>query len=202
MVGTHDSISVTPGSDCVRPGVVVGNFLPLSLAVSLGAGVALIGFSFVQTRQRDLFIGFSILALGFCNQRLQTTLLAPHDLRVLVGTNTSYITLTGTLVETPYQKFYEHRQEVNWRTLAVMDVESLAEEGKASQPAFGRVAISTPGVAGTNYYGGERFSISGVLRGQPDLWQRTCLITKVTSNETEFITNFRSSRRPIGNRKA
>jgi hypothetical protein len=144
-------------------GVVAANYLALPLGLCLAMAFVLTGAGGIIAAKRELFIGLSILALGFCNQRLQTTLLAPHDLRVLAGTKPVYGTLTGTLVETPYQKFYEHRQEVSWRTLAVMDVARFEEDGKPSRASLGRVAISTPGVVGTNYYGGEQFSVPGVL---------------------------------------
>src|SRR5439155_26092783 len=54
-----------------------------------------------------------------------------------------YITLSGTLCETPGQRVYEHHGQESWHTLARLDVDAL-QRGTNWQPAFGRVAVTTP----------------------------------------------------------
>lgn len=145
-------------------GVVAGSYLPGSLWVGFALACSLIAGALFWSRKRLVLGAASIFAIGLCNQQLQTTVLSPHDLRTLLGTKPAYVTLTGTLSETPYQKFYEHRQEITWRTLAELDVETIRFDGEgAVRPAHGKVAVSTPGVLGTWFFKGQRITVSGVV---------------------------------------
>src|SRR5439155_15486753 len=81
----------------------------------------------------------------------------------LVGTNLEFVTLRGTLCDTPSQRVYEHRDRGSWRTLARIHVAAMQRDTHW-HPAFGRVAVATPGLLSENFFGGQTIEVTGVIR--------------------------------------
>ena len=144
-------------------GVLLGEFLPLQLPGLFAFSVALALTSLVWAAGRGYLLCLLVALAGWTNMATRTAVLSPFDLRRLTGANIEYITLSGTLCETPGQRVYEHRGQESWHTLARLDVDAL-QRGTNWQPAFGRVAVTTPGVLGTRFFGGQTVEVTGVIR--------------------------------------
>lgn len=144
-------------------GLITADYVPAPLLPSLASAIALTLLCLFIPRWRRVLLPVVFFALAFCNQRLQVAIVSPNDLRVLVGKDPVYAKLSGTLIETPYQKTYDRRHEVAVRTLSLMKVETIELPGAGAQPALGAIAISTPGVLDQQFFAGQHLSVSGVI---------------------------------------
>ncbi len=116
------------------------------------------------TKARLFLLWPLIVLAGWTNLTLRTAIISPVDLRIVIGERIEYVTLRGKLCETPYQRVYEHNDQESWRSLAQLDVRALQINKESWQLAFGRVAVSTPGILPTNLFGGQIVEITGILR--------------------------------------
>jgi competence protein ComEC len=130
---------------------------------AIAAGVmGIAAFSFARAR-RYLLVAMAVLT-GMSMQTITSTILAPNDLRVLIGASPELAAIRGRLTETPYERVYERRQREFWRTLAFVDVTSISTKQWSNAPARGLVVVSTHGALPTNYYQGDAVEISGVIQ--------------------------------------
>ncbi|MBI2946492.1 MAG: ComEC/Rec2 family competence protein [Verrucomicrobia bacterium] len=112
---------------------------------------------------RRLLVWPLILLVGCVNLATRTAILSPCDLRALLGGTAELVTIRGVLTERPLQRVYERDQEFRWRTMARVEVKEVFRAG-TWQLAFGRVAVSTPGVIGPEFFAGSSVEISGALQ--------------------------------------
>ncbi len=144
-------------------GLVLGNYLPGRLpvlfAVSFGLGLLALG---AESWRRCLLCLWLPL-VGWTNFIAHTAPLSPHDLRHLVADRVEYVTLRGTLCEPPALRVSQRRGRVSEHSLVEVQVQAL-RRGDAWQPAFGRVATSTPGILGDPFFSGQTVDVTGVLR--------------------------------------
>jgi ComEC/Rec2-related protein len=144
-------------------GVLLGAFLsprlPLLFVFSLGLAAA----AFVWNAARVYLLSLLAVLTGWTNLATRTAVISPFDLRTLVGTNLAFVTLRGTLCETPSQRAYEHRDKEAWHTLARLDVAALQRDARW-RPAVGRVAVATPGVLDASLFGGQTVEVTGVIQ--------------------------------------
>src|SRR5689334_13788554 len=143
-------------------GVLLGEYWPLPLAwlFALSLGIALV--LMLRSSMRPRFLALLTVFAGWTNQVTRTAVISPYDLRSLIGSNAEIVTLRGRLCETPDQRVYERRGEESWRTLARLEISAL-RRGTNWAPASGRVAVTTPGVLGTNFFGGQTVEVGGVI---------------------------------------
>lgn len=144
-------------------GVLLGEFGPLPSPWLLSFSLALAVASFAWAAMRTYLLCLLIVFAGWTNRVTCTAVLSPWDLRTLTGTNVEYLTLRGALGETPSQRVYQHHDQESWHTLARLEA-SAVHRGTHWQPAFGRVVVATPGVLGTDFFGGRIVEVTGVLR--------------------------------------
>src|SRR5206468_151120 len=144
-------------------GVLLGGFLSLHLPWLFAFSLCLAVASFVWRAARIYLLSLLAVLTGWTNLATRMAVISPCDLRTLVGTNLEFVTLRGTLCDTPSQRVYEHRDKQSWHTLARIRVAVLQRDAHW-HPAFGRVAVATPGVLGTNFFGGQTVEITGVIR--------------------------------------
>src|SRR5437660_3498768 len=140
-------------------GVLLGNFWPLPLLWLFAFSFALSFTSLIWAAARAHLIWALVVFAGWTNLSTRTAVVSPFDLRTLVGTNVELVTLRGTLSETPSQRVYENHQKESWHTLARVEATAV-QRGENWQPAFGRVAVTTPGVLGTNFFGGVPIEVT------------------------------------------
>ena len=144
-------------------GVLLGGFLSLRLPWLFALSFGLAGASFVWSAARVYLLSLLAVLAGWTNLATRTAVISPCDLRTLVGTNLEFVTLRGTLCDTPSQRVYGHPDKESWRTLARINLAALQRDADW-HPAFGRVAVATPGVLGANFFGGQTVEVTGVIR--------------------------------------
>jgi hypothetical protein len=144
-------------------GVLLGEFLPLPSPWLFGFSLALAVISCLWTSARVYLLWPLLVFAGWTNMATRAAVLSPFDLRTLTGTNAEYVTLRGPLCETPNQRVSDHLHQESWHTLARLDVAAL-KRGPDWQPAYGRVAITMPGILGSNFFGGQIVEVTGVIR--------------------------------------
>ena len=144
-------------------GVVAADFssVPLILLFALSLALAFAALGWTRARPHVLwplvfFAGWTIMAT-------RTATLSPCDLRRIVGEQIEYVTLRGTLLETPTQRMLEGGERELWRSLAQVRVTEL-QSGTNVQPAHGRVAASTRGVLHAGFFMGQTIEVTGVIR--------------------------------------
>ncbi len=143
-------------------GILVGEFLraPL-LGLLLAAGVAAVG-GLGWRRARPIFFATLFLLLGLANTTWRTSITSPADLRVLIGEKTEMVSIRGKLFAAPAEHIFERHHEEQMRTVAYVDVSSLAH-GTNWQVANGQVIVMTPGVLADHFYNGQNVQVSGVI---------------------------------------
>lgn len=144
-------------------GILLGHSLapPLALlfAVSFGLGLAALAFD----RFRPAALCALLLAFGWTNLVSRTAVLSPHDLRLVQADETTIATVRATLTETPQQRVFVRDDKPSWRTVAEVAVREVRRDS-AWRPAFGTVAVTTPGILGAEFFSGRTVEVTGVLQ--------------------------------------
>ena len=104
-----------------------------------------------------------ILFAGAANYTLRTAIVAPNDLRAVLGSEPHDVVIRGRLSETPYQRVYSRDGREQWRTLALIEVKSISIAGVWTA-ARGDVIATTPDILADQFYNGQRVQVSGVVR--------------------------------------
>jgi ComEC/Rec2-related protein len=144
-------------------GVLLGGLLSPRLPWLFACSLGLAGASFVWSAGRVYLLSLLAVLTGWTNLATRTAVISPWDLRTLVGVKLEFVTLRGTLCDTPSQRVYEDRDKESWRTLARINVVWLRRDTDW-HPAFGRVAVATPGLLGADFFGGQTIEVTGVIR--------------------------------------
>lgn len=104
-----------------------------------------------------------LMGLGWTNMALHTAVLSPVDLRVLAKDAPELVMIRARLVETPTLRIFEGDEQATWRTHALVEVTGLRRSHEW-MPAAGRLAVTTPGVLGANFFAGRAVELTGILR--------------------------------------
>src|ERR1041385_219842 len=148
-------------------GVILGGVLSPPLPWLFAFSFVLAGAAFLWPALRVHLLSLLLVLAGWTNMATRTAVISPCDLRTLVGTNVEFVTIRGRLCDTPVERVYERRDKESWRTLARIEVAAL-QHNERWQSAFGGVAVATPGVLGTNFFGGQTVEVTGVIRPPKD----------------------------------
>jgi ComEC/Rec2-related protein len=147
-------------------GIILADLSPVSLpafaTLWIAATVALLAIAW--TRARPVLLLVLLPLAGAANLVSRTAVIAPHDLRNLLGETTAIGKVRGRLVETPYSRSYERREHESWRTLGQLDVAVIQLQGQNWQPAMGRVMISGAGIVSRDFFAGRPVELEGILR--------------------------------------
>ncbi len=154
-----------PVALCYTGGILLARYAPAApplwrlFAASLG--LALLALVYSSCRAWVLLP--VVLFTGWTNLAARTAVLSPHDLRLVVGEQVELVTLRGSLCATPTQRVYERDEVESWRSLAQIQVSALRRHGDW-EPAFGRVAVTVPGILDRKFFAGQTVEVTGVLR--------------------------------------
>lgn len=143
-------------------GILAGDYLSLPLPWLVAATAVPGILALLSARLAPWCLGFLLFGAGWTHQVATTTVLSPRDLRVQFHAP-AIVTLRGRLVETPYQRMFERGEVESWRTIAQVEASAIAPQGTAWQPAFGTVAVTTPGILPERFFGGREVEVTGVL---------------------------------------
>jgi competence protein ComEC len=152
------------GTPCVLfiAGIVLAEFSGGPFTLFFFFALCFVLATLLWPSQRQVMLGASIVAGAAAALALQTRVIAPHDLRNVVGAEMRIATVRGKLVESPYQRFYEDRS----RSMTKLECAELRFKNAEWQPVIGTVAVVTPGTAGDSLWHGQSVEVTGVL-GQP-----------------------------------
>ena len=145
-------------------GLMLGDFIEAPLVGLLVIALGLGGVALVWPAARPWLLAPLLVMFGWTNLASQKAVIAPHDLRRLIGNQSRYLTVQGVLCETPVQRLYEHDAQELWRTQAQLEVTFVRIEKENWQPAFGRMVVGTPGVLPEHFFAGQSVQVTGVLR--------------------------------------
>ena len=135
-------------------------------AVLLGVTAAVLIVALAAAKLRP-FLFWPLLGLaGWSNFICHTAVVAPNDLRTLIGNVPALATVRGELAETPRLKIIERDGQENWRNVARVRVSEFRRTEDFA-PATGDILVTTPGVPGTNFFAGQRVDIAGVIARPP-----------------------------------
>jgi competence protein ComEC len=145
-------------------GIAIGDQVALDWRwPAIGAGAVGLAAFILRSARSCLLLSLPVFT-GISMQAISSAVLSPNDLRVLIGSSPELATIRGRLTETPFERVYERGQRESWRTLAFVEVSSIAGKSLTNGPAKGVVAVSTRGVLPSGYYRGEAVEISGVIQ--------------------------------------
>lgn len=145
-------------------GVVGGAYWALPLPWLFGVSLLLAGAGLLSRRRQARLLWPLLAAAGWTNLVARTAVVSPHDLRVVVGEQVELASLRGRLCATPTLRAPAPDEERPWsRSLAFVEAKAIRRQGDW-QPAFGRVAVSTPGELSPAFFGGRSVEVFGVIR--------------------------------------
>jgi ComEC/Rec2-related protein len=147
-------------------GVLLARWIELPLVTLFIVNFAISICALGLVSLRNILLWPLIPLVGCANLASRNAILSPFDLRTLLGDKAEIVTVRGVLAEQPIQRVYERDQEMHWRTMARIEVQEILRAG-SWRPAFGRVAVSTPGVISPEFFAGSRAEIAGVLQRPP-----------------------------------
>ena len=151
---------------CYVTGLLLAEILKPPLAALFAASFLVLVLALVLEKLRPWLIWPLLALVGWTNLAGRTAVLAPDDLRALLGHNDVIATVRGTLIETPRLRIVEHDGQDAERTLARVRVTGLRRDANW-QPACGSIIVTTPGAPGGNFFAGQPVEISGVIERPP-----------------------------------
>ena len=110
---------------------------------------------------------WALLALtGWTNYAINTAILSPNDLRVLLGQAPAIATVRGELLETPRLKIRIQDSVEKWRGVARVKVSAIRRDDHW-QPATGTLLVNTPNLPDPQFFTGQPVEITGVIAPPP-----------------------------------
>jgi DNA internalization-related competence protein ComEC/Rec2 len=153
---------LVPVALCYAAGLLLAEFFQPSLAVLFLLSFTLLFTALAWSRKRMVLLWPLLVLVGWTNLTSRTAVLSPQDLRVVLGTNAAFVTVRGTLAETPSQRVFERDEQELWRSLAQVEVTAL-KDGTNWSPVVGRVMTSTTGQLPAEFFSGQPVEITGIL---------------------------------------
>lgn len=152
-----------PVAVCYAGGVLLGAGAPPALLAGFAAGLGALVVFALWPRGRPWALAVWAGAVGFLNLQVRTAVLAPHDLRRVAGAEPVLVTARGVLASAPELRVTGWGPEDTARSVAVVHVQALEHDGRW-EPASGRVAVTTRGELGPEFFAGRVVEVFGVLR--------------------------------------
>lgn len=148
-------------------GLLLAACLPVPQGVLWVAALLVAGAAWLWDKGRPVLLAVLLVLTGWLNFIRHTAVLSPCDLRLLrADAPPAEVTLCGRLPETPSLRLFVRDEEESYRTLALLDADTLRCGGE-EQPAHGRVLVTTPGELAPEFCAGQRVAVQGVLSPPP-----------------------------------
>ncbi len=145
----------------------IGGILLAALPIPMGqlfvVAVALwILFPFWPAARLPL-LWASIVLVGWLNFAQRTAVLAPNDLRNILGHASKPAEIRGTLCETPSRRVHQFRGVDVWSSMVQIEVNQIRIKDRDWQPASGRVMAVTSDFLPDEYFAGRTVRVGGAL---------------------------------------
>jgi competence protein ComEC len=145
-------------------GLVLGTLIPGRMVWLLVASFMVSGLALTVRRLRLPSLYLLLVLAGWTNLASRTEVLSPHDLRKVLANQPELIEIRGRLFATPTLRLYERGNRVRQRTVVDLEATALRRPGQEWQPALGRIAASSPGVLGPEFFAGQDVRATGVIQ--------------------------------------
>ncbi len=149
-------------------GVVLGWLAPAPLNVLFTAAFVLLAPAFLWPRGRPVLLAVLLVLAGWINFTRLTTVLSPHDLRVIAPLGETRMVRLRGMIHGALQRriHYDKFGQPYHTTTAQLDVSGLAFQDQPMQPAFGRVVTVTADQLPETFFAGQTVEVDGDL-GSP-----------------------------------
>ncbi len=128
--------------------------------------LALLAPTLVLRKFRPWLIWPLLALAGWANLASRTAVVAPDDLRALLGNDGAIAAVRGNLTETPHLKISGRDDSPSECSIAQVRVTALRRDA-GWQPATGVIIVTTPGVLDRDFFAGQPVEISGVIEPPP-----------------------------------
>jgi competence protein ComEC len=145
-------------------GILLANFVQLPLAGVMELSLAVAALAVCWPRERSVLLAALAFLAGVADFTCHTAVIAPDDLRTLIGGRTELLTVRGKLCETPVLRLYETRGQTIERARTEMEITAVQPPNQPWQPAFGRVSATAPGDVARQMFAGQTAEVTGVLQ--------------------------------------
>ncbi|HWF18333.1 MAG TPA: ComEC/Rec2 family competence protein, partial [Verrucomicrobiae bacterium] len=144
-------------------GILLAQLPILLLPLFLIAFTLIVLFAFWTAARPALLCALIILA-GWLNLAERTAVLSPYDLRKIVASREELASVRGKLIETPYHRVHEIKDNEIWSSMARMEVSAIRIGESGWQPAHGSIVTSTKEFLPDQFFAGQIVEATGVLR--------------------------------------
>ena len=143
-------------------GVLLGA-LPVPLLPLFILSFALLFLFPIWADARRVLICALLVLAGWINLAHRTAILAPDDLRNILGRNGESVTIRGVLRETPSHRIHEKKGEDVWSSSAQIELIELKINEQAWRPASGRIMAGIGEMLPEKYFAGCSVEVKGAL---------------------------------------
>jgi len=150
---------------CYVIGVLLAGMFQLPLGALFAVAFLTLVLALIFEKLRPWLVWPLLALAGWINLAGRVGIVAPNDLRAMLGDRSAIATVRGTLLETPHLKISGTDEQPIERSLARVQVEELRRDA-GWETAGGLVLVLTPGTLVSDYFGGQPVEISGVI-GRP-----------------------------------
>lgn len=157
---------LVPVALCYAAGLLLAAAFQPPLVLLFAVAFALVGAAVGVSQARPWMLGAVLVVAGWTNLVTRTAVVSPHDLRDILGDSAAYVTVRGTLQETPNLRIFVRDEQESFRTIAQLHVTAL-NYGTNWQPAAGRIVVTTIGELPEHFFAGQHVEITGVLARPP-----------------------------------
>ena len=157
---------LVPVALCYAAGLLLAEAFQPPLLVLFIIAFALLACTLVWSRARFLLLWPLVALVAWTNLVSRTAIVSPYDLRQVAGDRAAYVTVRGTLSETPSLRVFERDEQESFRSVAEVSVIRL-NGGTNWQPAAGHIIVTTPGELARDFFSGQPVEITGVLSPPP-----------------------------------
>jgi competence protein ComEC len=151
---------------CYTVGLLFAEVLQPPLGVLFAIAFVVFASALMIAKLRSWLIWPLVVLAGWTNLASRTAVVSPNDLRTLLGNTAAVVSVRGKLLETPRLRIFQSDSREAERTLAQVQVAAL-RRGTNWQPAFGQIAVTTPGTLPDNCFAGQTVEINGVMALPP-----------------------------------
>ena len=149
---------------CYVTGIILGSGIGGPLGFLFLSGFLVSGAVWLLPSRGTFLLPALVMIAGWTNFQLQTDIVSPRDLRVLLGQAPQLVTLQGVLLETPTLRVrhIQGRETPQWRSSAHISVTTLQTDD-STLAARGRIIVSTRDLLSRDWFAGQQVELSGVL---------------------------------------
>ncbi|HKQ40484.1 MAG TPA: ComEC/Rec2 family competence protein, partial [Verrucomicrobiae bacterium] len=155
-----------PLAICFTGGVLLAHTINLPIRYWLLPAFAFAIAAMTWTQRRFWLLMPLLVLAGAANYALRTAVIAPDDLRNIIGVEPQQVIVRGRLVDAPYQRVFNRDGTEYWRTLARIRLDAISLGGQWTG-TVGDVIVMTPDILANTFYEGQRVQIDGVIREPP-----------------------------------